>query len=102
MQPEVGRLPDNCGVRRRDPTHYAERNGRAFPSERLRRIIDGRDVAAHGDRTMPVWGDVFRRELGLGGDSAASRIEALVRVPAINPGAGRRLDATLLAHSINS
>jgi mono/diheme cytochrome c family protein len=70
-----------AGQLRRSPpdlTHYAERNGRAFPSERLRRIIDGRDVAAHGDRTMPVWGDVFRRELGLGGDSAASRIEALV------------------------
>ena len=25
---------------------------------RLARIIDGRDVAAHGIREMPVWGDV--------------------------------------------
>jgi mono/diheme cytochrome c family protein len=70
-----------AGQLRRSPpdlTRYAERNGAEFPGERLRRIIDGRDVAAHGDRSMPVWGDVFRRELGLGSESAASRIEALV------------------------
>jgi mono/diheme cytochrome c family protein len=70
-----------AGQLRRSPpdlTHYAARNGDVFPSERLRRIIDGRDVGAHGDRTMPVWGDVFRRQQGPGDDSAAARIDALV------------------------
>ena len=28
--------------------------------ERVRRIIDGREVEAHGDREMPVWGDAFK------------------------------------------
>jgi mono/diheme cytochrome c family protein len=59
-----------------DLTKYTARNGGVFPSERLRRIIDGRDVVAHGDPAMPVWGDVFRRAAG---DAAArERIDALV------------------------
>ena len=40
---------------------FAVRNGGVFPSERVRRIIDGRDVAAHGNFEMPVWGDAFKR-----------------------------------------
>ena len=56
------------------------RNGGVFPSERLRRIIDGRDVASHGDREMPVWGDVFRIPRGDASTSpAAGRITAIVR-----------------------
>ncbi len=59
-----------------DLTKYTARNGGVFPSERLRRIIDGRDVVAHGDPAMPVWGDVFRRTAG---DAAArDRVDALV------------------------
>jgi len=39
----------------------ATRNDGAFPAEAVRAYIDGREsVAAHGDRQMPVWGDVFR------------------------------------------
>ena len=37
-----------------DLTKYAERNAGAFPSERVARIIDGRDVRSHGDREMPA------------------------------------------------
>jgi mono/diheme cytochrome c family protein len=37
------------------------RNGGVFPAEDITAYIDGRKIhAAHGDRLMPVWGDVFR------------------------------------------
>ena len=43
-----------------DLTQYTRRNGGVFPSKRVYRIVEGRDVPSHGDREMPVWGDVFR------------------------------------------
>jgi mono/diheme cytochrome c family protein len=40
-----------------DLTRIAERDGGEFPTEDVRRTIDGRfDRAAHGARDMPVWG----------------------------------------------
>lgn len=63
-----------------DLTQFTKRNGGMFPSERVYRIIDGRDVPSHGDREMPVWGDAFREIRG--GSSAAAvkaRIDAIVR-----------------------
>ncbi len=63
-----------------DLTQFTRQNGGMFPSERVYRIIDGRDVPSHGDREMPVWGDVFRMApagSGLGGVKA--RIDAVVR-----------------------
>jgi mono/diheme cytochrome c family protein len=63
-----------------DLTKFAAMNGGVFPTERLRRIIDGRDVPSHGDRTMPVWGITLRTSRGEGGyDTVAARIHALVR-----------------------
>lgn len=60
----------------------AMRNGGAFPTDAVRTYIDGRETpAAHGDRLMPIWGDVFR-----GADQAApertvrQRIDALVEL----------------------
>ena len=39
----------------------AQRNGGMFPTDAVRAYVDGRDMpAAHGDRLMPIWGDVFR------------------------------------------
>ena len=39
----------------------ARREGGTFPRDSVIAYIDGRDQpAAHGDRYMPVWGDVFR------------------------------------------
>ena len=62
-----------------DLTRYTERNDGMFPSERVLRIIDGRDVRSHGDRDMPVWGDAFRSEPdGLTADEAKARIDAIV------------------------
>lgn len=63
-----------------DLTKYTARNSGVFPSERLRQIIDGRDVSSHGSREMPVWGDAFRvsRE-GLDSAAVNARIDALVK-----------------------
>lgn len=63
-----------------DLTQYTKRNGGMFPSERVYRIIDGRDVPSHGDREMPVWGDAFREAFGGAGPAAVkARIDAIVR-----------------------
>jgi mono/diheme cytochrome c family protein len=47
-----------------DLTLIAKRNNGMFPAERVRQIIEGKGVAAHGERNMPVWGDVFSRKIG--------------------------------------
>jgi mono/diheme cytochrome c family protein len=63
-----------------DLTKYTARNGGVFPSERVRQIVDGRGVAAHGDREMPVWGDAFRTARGgLSPEAVKARIDAIVR-----------------------
>ena len=44
-----------------DLTILAKRNGGVFPTQRVYEIIDGRqEVAAHGPRTMPIWGREFQ------------------------------------------
>lgn len=44
-----------------DLTILAKSNGGVFPAQRVYEIIDGRrEVAAHGPRTMPVWGRFFQ------------------------------------------
>lgn len=46
-----------------DLTRLAERYGTPLPREELAAFIDGRrDVAAHGPRDMPVWGERFVEE----------------------------------------
>lgn len=61
-----------------DLTTYARRNGGVFPSERLRQIIDGRGIPAHGDRDMPVWGHTFYRTPGgPSEDTVKARIKAI-------------------------
>ncbi|MEQ1575036.1 MAG: c-type cytochrome [Vicinamibacterales bacterium] len=62
-----------------DLTRYTQRNGGVFPTARVTRIVDGRDVAAHGDRTMPVWGDAFSTREGLSASAVSQRIAAIVR-----------------------
>ena len=61
-----------------DLTTYTARNGGVFPGERLRQIIAGRGPAAHGDRTMPVWGAVFSRQADGTDRVAGAQIDALV------------------------
>ena len=44
-----------------DLRRLGERYGRPLPADRIARWVDGReDVAAHGSREMPVWGERFR------------------------------------------
>jgi mono/diheme cytochrome c family protein len=63
-----------------DLTKYSARNGGVFPNERVRHIIDGRGVPAHGNREMPVWGDAFRSGRGgLSAEGVNARIDAIVR-----------------------
>ena len=59
-----------------DLTTFSARNGGMFPAERVRQMIEGRGPAAHGDRSMPVWGDVFRRQDA--DADAAMRIDSIV------------------------
>jgi len=59
-----------------DLTTFSARNGGMFPAERVRQMIEGRGPAAHGDRSMPVWGDVFRQQNS--NADAAMRIESIV------------------------
>ena len=60
----------------------AMRNGGVFPTDAVRAYIDGREApAAHGDRQMPIWGDVFRGpEQGTAERTTRRRIAALVEL----------------------
>ena len=72
-----GPLADQLRRMPPDLTQFTRRNGGTFPSERVYRIIDGRDVASHGDREMPVWGDIFK--IGTSRPDAKAQIDAIVR-----------------------
>jgi mono/diheme cytochrome c family protein len=58
----------------------AQRNGGTFPEDAVTAYIDGRTLkASHGDRQMPIWGDVFRGpEQGTAQRTVRQRIVALV------------------------
>jgi mono/diheme cytochrome c family protein len=46
-----------------DLTLLGKRNGGEFPFHQVMEFIDGqRDIRAHGDPVMPVWGEIFRAE----------------------------------------
>lgn len=58
-----------------DLTKISVRNGGTYPDVRVKRYIEGADeIAAHGSRDMPMWGDLFR---SLNRDTAQIRIQAL-------------------------
>ena len=51
------------GVDPGDLTQLAADNEGQFPFDQVFQVIDGRtEVAAHGDRKMPVWGDRYWEE----------------------------------------
>lgn len=59
-----------------DLTMLSFNNKGAFPEVRVRRYIEGLDeVAAHGSREMPMWGDLFK---SIGRDMVQIRISQLV------------------------
>lgn len=48
-----------------DLTRIAKRQNGVYPEAKVRQIIDGRQLlAAHGTRTMPVWGYEFESQNG--------------------------------------
>ena len=59
----------------------ARRSGGEFPAAAVASYIDGRDLpVAHGDRFMPIWGDVFEAtaEFAPDAESAELRVQAIV------------------------
>lgn len=76
-----GPVASSLRVRPTDLTQFAAKNGGVFPAARTGRIIDGRDVGAHGNPDMPVWGRVFRSSQGPGAADAQTkaRVAAIVR-----------------------
>lgn len=62
-----------------DLTRIAQRDGGEFPTEDVRRTIDGRfDRPAHGPRDMPVWGWQFYRSETLKDPVERARVDALI------------------------
>jgi hypothetical protein len=64
-----------------DLRSLCQRAGGTFPADRVASYIDGRALpAAHGVRSMPVWGPVFAttHDLVRGAETAGERIDALI------------------------
>jgi mono/diheme cytochrome c family protein len=65
-----------------DLTTLASRHGGTYPAELVRAVVDGRsEQAAHGSRSMPIWGNEFWLEAGAddyANREVAARIQALV------------------------
>lgn len=76
-----GPIADELRVPPANLTELAKKNNGAFLSERIQRVIDGRDrdVRAHGSMEMPVWGDAFKRRENLTEEAVKARIAAIVR-----------------------
>ena len=63
-----------------DLTQIATRHGGSFPADEITTFIDGRkDVAAHGSREMPVWGDSLARAVN-DNDTRERRIERAIQM----------------------
>ena len=89
-----GPLADALRKRPPDLTQFAKQNQDTFPSEKVRRIIDGREfVTGHGGPDMPVWGDAFARSReDADPESVKQKIQAIVEFlqsiqqrPALSP-----------------
>ncbi len=50
-------------------TTIRARNNGVFPLRELYDSIDGRDMAAHGSRDMPVWGEEFKASVAMGSET---------------------------------
>lgn len=62
-----------------DLTRIAQRDGGEFPTEDVRRTIDGRfDRPAHGPRDMPVWGWSFYNSANTNDAQERARVDAII------------------------
>ena len=66
-------------IRVPDLTRIAWRDGGEFPTEDVRRTIDGRfDRPAHGPRDMPVWGWSFYNSTNANDAQERARVDAII------------------------
>jgi len=73
--PAVGALK----VAPADLTLLAQRNGGAFPVERVKEILGGwADIPAHGSREMPIWGDLLNAKNPVNQQAANDQFKSLV------------------------
>ncbi len=62
-----------------DLTSLTQRNGGAFPAARVKEILGGwADIAAHGSREMPIWGDLFNAKNPPSQQAANEQFKSLV------------------------
>jgi mono/diheme cytochrome c family protein len=62
-----------------DLTRMAQREGGEFPTEDVRRTIDGRwDRRAHGARDMPVWGWQFYNSANQNDAEERARVDSMI------------------------
>jgi mono/diheme cytochrome c family protein len=55
---------------------FSLRNGGVFPADTVASYIDGREqLAAHGSRSMPIWGDFLQVENGAGQPRVVALVE---------------------------
>jgi mono/diheme cytochrome c family protein len=75
-----GPLTDSLRFHPPDLTLIAKRNGGEFPTEKVVKIVDGRNpMKGHGGPDMPIWGDAFRNaETGYDDASARAKVRGVV------------------------
>jgi len=76
-----GLIAKSLKKRPADLTLIAQRNGGAFPDDKIFKAIDGRQPGnAHSATDMPAWGEVLAKSSGsVGAENTAARIDALVK-----------------------
>jgi mono/diheme cytochrome c family protein len=78
-----GQFASLLTVKTADLTLLSSKNNGQFPFLDVFRIIDGRTtLRAHGSSAMPIWGDVFKSEIGASAGPFGS--EALVRAKIVS------------------
>ena len=75
-----GPLAESLRFRPPDLTLIAKRNGGEYPSQKVHRIVNGRDpLPGHGGPDMPIWGDAFKNaETGFDDAKVEERIRSVV------------------------
>lgn len=74
-----GRVAQWLSVKPTDLTQITRKSNGTFPFDRIYRVIDGREeVAVHGMRDMPIWGQLFVETSG-NEDQVRGKILQLIR-----------------------
>lgn len=79
-----GEFADVLTVKPADLTLLASKNNGVFPFLNVLRTIDGRTtLRAHGSSVMPIWGDVFKSEVGESAGPFGSEVLVRAKVVAL-------------------